>query len=429
MCGSAGDIWTLVVFRFLQGLGGGALLSVSQAVIFELFPKEKQSVASAVFGIGVFIGPTIGPTMGGIIIDNYSWPLIFYINIPIGIIAATACYFLLTEPAIKPKVSKVDWTGITLLAIGIGSLQTVLERGQTEDWFATGYITFLTVTAIITLTAFVLWELRVEHPVVNLRVFRSKSLTVAAILTFITGIGMFTSVFLTPVIAQRLLGFSPTQTGFLLLPGAIIAILGLIFSGRLIQSGVSPLVVVAAGFLCFIYFNWNMSGIDFDTSGHTITMNLIFRALGMAFLTVPLTMLAVSSLPPVDIPQGAALNNMMRQLGGAFGISAINTYTARRVAVHRTDLLVNITNTNSEAVGRLNSLISYFEHKGFNPIDAKMKGMAVIEQTVIKQSAMLSYVDAFSLIGLLFAMALPLLLFVVKAPKNAAASKMVIADH
>jgi len=429
MCGSAGDIWTLVVFRFLQGLGGGALLSVSQAVIFELFPKEKQSVASAVFGIGVFIGPTIGPTMGGIIIDNYSWPLIFYINIPIGIVAATSCYFLLTEPAIKPKVTRVDWTGIALLAVGIGSLQTVLERGQTEDWFATGYITFLTVTAIISLIAFVIWELRVEHPVVNLRVFKSKSLTVAAILTFVTGIGMFTSVFLTPVIAQRLLGFSPTQTGFLLLPGAIIAILGLIFSGRLIQSGVSPLVVVTAGFLCFIYFNWNMSGINFDTSAHTITMNLIFRALGMAFLTVPLTMLAVSSLPAADIPQGAALNNMMRQLGGAFGISAVNTFTARRLAVHRTDLLVNITNTNSYAVGRLNSLIAYFEHKGFNPIDAKMKGMAVIEQTVAKQSAMLSYVDAFSLIGLVFAMALPLLLLVIKTPKNTAVSKMVIADH
>src|ERR1700761_5197846 len=248
MCGSAGNIWTLVIFRFLQGLGGGALLSVSQAVIFELFPKEKQGVASAIFGIGVFIGPTIGPTMGGIITENYSWPLIFYINIPIGILAAVSCYFLLTEPQIKQAVKKVDWPGIILLAVGIGSLQTVLERGQTEDWFATGYIIFLTVTAIITLTAFVLWELHVEHPVVNLRVFKSKPLTIAAILTFITGIGMFTSVFLTPVIAQRLLGFSPIQTGFLLLPGAVIAILGLILSGKIIQGGLSPLVVVAAGF-------------------------------------------------------------------------------------------------------------------------------------------------------------------------------------
>jgi len=316
MCGSSGDIWTLVFFRFFQGIGGGALLSVSQAVVFEQFPKEKQSTAGALFGIGVFIGPTIGPTLGGFIVENYSWPLIFYINIPIGILAAVSCYFLLTEPPVKVAVSKVDWTGIGLLALGVGSLQTVLERGQTEDWFATGYITLLTIVSVLSLAGFILWELRAPFPVVNLRVFKSKELSIAALLTFITGIGMFTSVFLTPVIAQRLLGFNPTETGLLLLPGAIIAIVGLIVSGKLLQSGVSPVIIVAAGFFCFIYFNWAMFNMDLDTSARAITDNLIFRALGMAFLTVPLTVLAVSSLQPKDIPQGAALNNMMRQLGG-----------------------------------------------------------------------------------------------------------------
>src|ERR1700744_491028 len=429
MCGQSHNIWTLVFFRFLQGLGGGALLSVSQAVIFELFPKERQGAASAIFGIGVFSGPAIGPTMGVIITKNYSWPLIFYINIPIGIAAATSCYFLLTEPAIKAKVAKIDWPGIILLAVGIGSLQTVLERGQTEDWFATGYITALTVIAIIALTAFVIWELYVDHPVVNLRVFKSKALSIAAILTFITGIGMFTSVFLTPVIAQRLLGFTPTETGLLLLPGAIIAIVALMFSGKLLQAGISPLIIVAAGFFCFMFFNWNMSNMSFDTSAHTITMNLIFRAVAMAFLTVPLTMLAISSLAPKDIPQGAALNNMMRQLGGAFGISAINTYSARRISTHRTDLLANITTTNTQAVNRLNSLTAYFQGKGMGAADAHMKGIEVIEQTVIKQSTMQSYVDSYFLIGLLFAVTLPLLLFVVKAPKNAAVAKMVLSDH
>jgi DHA2 family multidrug resistance protein len=429
MCGSAGNIWTLVLFRFFQGLGGGALLSVSQAVIFELFPKEKQGVASAIFGIGVFIGPTIGPTMGGIIIDNYSWPLIFYINVPIGIMAAVACYFLLTEPAIKPKLGKIDWLGIGLLATGIGSLQTVLERGETDDWFAAGYIIVLTIVAIVSLSGFIYWELHVANPVVKLRVFKSRSLTIAAVLTFITGIGMFTSVFLTPVIAQRLLNFTPTQTGFLLLPGAIIAIFGLILSGKLIQSGLSPMIIVAAGFMCFIYFNWSMSHINFDTSAYTITVNLVFRALGMAFLTVPLTMLAVSSLPQEDIPQGASLNNMMRQLGGAFGISGVDTYAARRVAVHRTDLLTNITNTNPAVISRVNNLTNYFEHKGIGAFDAHQKAMGLIENTVVKQSAMLSYVDSFLIIGCLFALTLPLLLFVIGGPKNKAVSKMVISDH
>ncbi|HEY2583765.1 MAG TPA: DHA2 family efflux MFS transporter permease subunit [Mucilaginibacter sp.] len=432
MCGSATDIWLLVFFRFLQGIGGGALLSVSQAVIFELFPKEKQGVAGAIFGIGVFIGPTIGPTLGGIITENYSWPLIFYINIPIGILAATSCYFLLTEPLIKAKAHAVDWTGIALLAIGVGSLQTVLERGQTEDWFATGYITALTVISILALTGFILWELHVEHPVVDLRVFKSKTLSVAAILTFITGIGMFTSIFLTPVIAQRLLGFTPTQTGLLLLPGAIIAIFGLMVSGKLLQAGVSPLIIITVGFFCFIYFNWSMFGMNLDTSANIITTNLIFRALGMAFLTVPLTVLAVSSLQPKDIPQGAALNNMMRQLGGSFGISIINTYAARRIASHRIDLISRITAANPLSVDRINSYTAYFQHKGVSFLDARQSAMKVMDLDVVKQSSLLSYTDSYFLIGMLFAITLPLLLFVVGRSKNAAANtapKMILSDH
>ena len=333
LCGQAGSIWMLVFFRFFQGLGGGALLSVSQAVVFEQFPKTKQSVASAIFGIGVFIGPTIGPTMGGFITEDYSWPWIFYVNIPIGIAAAVSCYFLLTESPIKAVIKKIDWTGIALLTIGISTLQTVLERGETEDWFSTSYILWFTVIAVIGLVSFVIWELNIDNPVVDLRVLKSRALSIAAVLTFITGIGMFTSIFLTPVIAQRLLNFTPSQTGLLLLPGALIALVGLMVSGRLLQSGLSPVVIIAAGFLCFIYFNWRMSVIDLDTSPGYITLSLIFRALGMAFLTVPLTALAVSSLKATDIPQGAALNNMMRQLGGTFGISIINTYYARRSAV------------------------------------------------------------------------------------------------
>jgi DHA2 family multidrug resistance protein len=428
MCGQAGSIWTLVLFRFLQGLGGGALLSVSQAVVFELFPKEKQGVAGALFGIGVFIGPTIGPTLGGFITENLSWPWIFYINVPIGIVAATSCYFLLTEPPVKAVVKKVDWTGIALLAIGVSTLQTVLERGETEDWFATAYITCFTVIAIASLTAFVIWELRVSYPVVDLRVLKSKTLSVAAILTFVTGIGMFTSVFLTPVIAQRLQGFTPSQTGLLLLPGAVLAVFGLILSGRLLQAGVSPLIIITVGFLCFIYFNWRMSEMNLESSAREITFTLVFRALGMAFLTVPLTVLAVSSLEAKSIPQGAALNNMMRQLGGSFGISIVNTYSFQRIALHRTDLLSHITITNSLVTERVNAYTSYFQHQGFGWFNAHDKAMKMIDLSVVKQSTMLSYLDSFLLIGLLFALALPLLLLVIGASKKLP-SGVVISDH
>lgn len=428
MCGQASNIWMLVFFRFLQGMGGGALLSVSQAVVFEIFPKEKQGVASALFGIGVFIGPTIGPTLGGFITENYSWPWIFYINIPLGIAAVVSCYFLLTEPAIKTKASAVDWTGISLLAIGVGSLQTVLERGQTEDWFSTGYITALTVISIISLTAFVLWELHVENPVVNLRVLRSKELSVAAVLTFITGIGLFTSVFLTPVVAQRILNFTPTQTGLLLLPGALLALVALMGSGTLLQKGVHPLAIIATGFVLFIYFNWRMSGITLETSAGDITAILIFRAVGMALLTVPLTALAVSSLKPQEIPQGAALNNMMRQLGGSFGISIINTYSARRLALHRVDLLANINSTNPELVNRLNGYTNYFHNKGFGLQDAQAKALKLVDNVVVRQSTFLSYLDSYLLIGMLFILAMPLMLLVLKRqPKPA--GNIIISDH
>jgi DHA2 family multidrug resistance protein len=427
LCGQASSITQLVLFRFMQGLGGGALLSVSAAVVYELFPKEKLGTASALFGIGIFIGPTIGPTLGGYITENYSWPWIFYINVPIGILVATSCYFLLPESSIKTTVKKIDWAGIGLLTAGIGSLQTVLERGQTEDWFATNYIIWLTVIAILSLTGFVINELYVENPVVDLRVLKSRSLKVAAILTFITGMGMFTSIFLTPVVAQRLLGFTPSQTGLLLLPGAVIAVVALIISGKLLQKGVSPVLIIFVGFLCFIYFNWSMSEMNPDTPGIYITLRLIFRALGMALLTVPLSSLAVSSLAAKDMPQGTALNNMMRQLGGSFGISIINTYSARRVASHRVDLITHITDGNAETTQRISGYTNYFHNKGIGWFDARHMAMKLIDMSVVKQSTLLSYLDSYLLIGSLFALALPLLLLVIK--RNKQLPNVIVSDH
>jgi DHA2 family multidrug resistance protein len=250
----------LVAFRFLQGMGGGALLSVSAAIVYELFPKEKQNIASALFGVGVFVGPTIGPTLGGFITEHYSWPWIFYINIPIGIAVVVICSRLLGEPTLKPTVGRIDWTGIGLLAVGIGSLQTVLERGETDDWFAANYIVV------------------VKSPVVNLRVLRSKNLSIAAVLTFVSGIGIFSSVYLTPVYAQRLLGFTPTETGLLLLPGAVLAIGGLLVSARLLQRGVSPVVMITTGMLLFMLLSWQMSRLDLDAGSPDLWVPLLFLA-------------------------------------------------------------------------------------------------------------------------------------------------------
>lgn len=427
MCGQASNIWMLIAFRFLQGMGGGALLSVSQTVVFELFPKEKQGTASAIFGIGVFIGPTIGPTLGGYITEFYDWPWIFFINVPIGITVAGICLSLLKEPAIKQEAGKVDWLGIFLLAIGVGSLQTVLERGEVDDWFEARYIIVLSVMAFFSLLIFIWWELTTEQPVVNLRVLKSKNLSLAAILTFVSGVGLFSSVFLTPVFAQRLLNFTPTQTGLLLLPGAVLAIFGLMVSARLLQRGVPPIVLITTGMFLFIIFSWEMSRMDLNASSGLLSATLIYRAIGLAVVTVPLTALAVSSLPPQEIPQGAALNNMMRQLGGSFGLAMVNTYLTNRNAVHRADLVSNITADNPQAVKRIADYTNFFMQKGASSFDAHKRAIGVVEAVVTKQSNLLSYNDAYLLVGVVFLVSLPLLLLSSR-PKGPAV-KVSMSDH
>lgn len=427
MCGQASNIWVLVIFRFLQGIGGGALLSVSQVIIFEQFPKEKRNVASALFGVGVFIGPTIGPTLGGYITEFYSWPWIFYINIPIGIVVASICYVLLREPGEVAPDRKIDWTGILLLAVGVSALQTVLERGETDDWFEAPYITWLAVIATFSIILFIWWELRIKYPVVNLRVLKSRNLSIAAILTFVSGMGIFSSVFLTPVFAQRLLNFTPLQTGMLLLPGACLAIGGLIISARLLQRGVSPVFLIVAGMGLFVLFSWQMSQLNQNASAADITVSLIWRGVGLALVTVPLTTLAVSSLSATDIPQGAALNNMMRQLGGSFGIAMVNTYLANRNAQHRSDLVSNLQTDNPALTTRLTGYTHFFLNKGATATDAHDKALKLLDNTVIRQTTILSFSDAFLLVGIIFLAALPLLF--IASTKQKAAANVVVLDH
>jgi DHA2 family multidrug resistance protein len=429
LCGQATNIWMLVAFRFLQGMGGGALLSVSQAIVFELFPKEKRNVASALFGIGVFIGPTIGPTLGGFITEYYSWPWIFYINVPIGITVAVLCSMLLMEPAEKQQTGKIDWIGIFLLAVGVGSLQTVLERGETEDWFDTSYIIYLTVTAIAGIFLFIWWELKIKNPVVNLYVLKSRNLSIAALFTFVSGVGIFTSVFITPVFAQRLLNFTPTQTGLLLLPGAFLAIGGLMISARLLQRGISPLVMITTGMGLFILFSWQMSRLNLEAGRADISIPLIWRGVGLAIVTVPLTALAVSGLEPKDMPQGAALNNMMRQLGGSFGIAMVNTYLTNRNAVHRTDLISGLVPGDPLLTERLSGYTRYLATKGITGPDAQERALKLLDSTVTRQSNALSFGDAYLLIGLLFLLALPLLLLAGRKKAGVKPAPVLLSDH
>jgi len=409
-CGPATGIWELVAFRFIQGVGGGALLSTSQSIIVETFPPEELGLANGLFGLGVVVGPTIGPTLGGWITDNYSWPWIFYVNIPIGIVATFLTMTFIHDPHEKHATGKVDWAGIALLVMGIGSLQIVLERGEREDWFSATYITVLAGVAIVGLVGFVWRELTAEHPVVNLRVLKDRSLAVGTLFTFILGFGLYSSVFIFPVFIQNLLGFTAMQTGLILLPGGLATACMMPVVGKALQKGFPPQIMNALGFISFFVFTYLLSHSTLDSGRTDFFWPLIFRGVGLGFLFVPLTTLALSNLRGRDIPQGAGLTNMMRQLGGSFGIALIATYIQHRSAAHRQNLLAHVSVYDFALRERMDAITRALVARGSSLDTARRQAAGAIEGTVVRQTFLLTYMDAFRIVGVFFLLCIPLLL-------------------
>ena len=410
-CGNAHNIWELVAFRFIQGIGGGALLSTSQAILFETFTVAQRGFASSLFAVGLFVGPTIGPTLGGWIIDHYSWPWIFYINLPIGLAAAFLSWLYVKEPAHARNAETIDWLGIGFLVVGLGALQTVLERGESEDWFSRRYIVVLAVTAAVFLLSFVARELLAKHPVVDLRVLRSRKLAIAASLTFVLGFSLYSTVFIVPVFTQRLLGYTAMQTGMLFLPGALVALFFLPIMGRLLMKGFPPQAMVVMGFGIVAVFALQLSHLNLNAQSSDFFWPIILRAVGLSLVTIPLTQLAVSGLHQRDIPQGVALNNMMRQMGGSFGIAFINTFLDHRTASHRLDLVSRLSAGAPATEGRLSQIAQMLVSKGATAWEASHRALGILELTVERHSSLLSYLDAYRLVGLLSLACAPLILF------------------
>ena len=428
LCGFSHGLWELVAFRFLQGIGGGALLSTSQSILFETFPPKERATASGIFSLGIIIGPSIGPVMGGYIVDNLSWQWIFYVNIPIGLLAALLSYIYLKPTNKSTNNRSIDWLGIFLLAVGVGALQIVLERGQTDDWFAANYIVVLSVISALALSLLVWWQLKIEHPVINLRVLKSTTLSLSAIMTFILGLGLFSAVFVFPLYAQRIIGYSAFQTGTMLLPGTLMAAMVSPFLGKMLQSGIRPQYLIILGFGMSAIFGYMMSKSNLETGGAYFFIPLIFRGLGAALLIVPLTALAVSELKPAEIPQGAALNNMMRQMGGSFGIALINTYIAHREAANRTALIAHVTASDAATIQRQNSFISNLMAHGATYLRALQQSVAALENTVARQTFLMSYMDAFFLLAAMNAFCIPLVLLTMKKRVAAKAGKVEVPD-
>ncbi len=415
LCGNATNIWELVAFRFIQGLGGGALLVTSQTILTEAYPAEKRGMAQALYGMGIIVGPTLGPPLGGYIVDHYSWPFIFYINIPIGIVATLLALRYVKSPNYggKRKASEVDWLGIILLIVAVGSLQYVLEKGQERDWFSDTTIIVLTVSTVVGFYLLIWRELTIDNPVIELRVLKDKNLAVGTIFTFILGFGLYGSTFIIPLFTQSILGWTALQAGLLLVPSSLTTGLMMPVVGQLLQRGVPQKYLVAGGFaIFFLYSFWAYQILTPTTGEGNFFWLLIVRGAGLGLLFVPITTLSLSTLQGKEIGEGASFTGMVRQLGGSFGIALISTFISRETFTHRADMIQYINPYDPAVQQRIQGLQQNFMSNGITPDIALKKAYQMMEFSVLKQASLLTYMDVFLYIGIFFLLCVPVVLLV-----------------
>ena len=409
-CGTARDLNTLIFFRILQGAGGAALLSTAQATMMEIFPPQQLGMVQAIYGIGIMVGPTIGPTLGGWITDNYSWPWIFFINLPIGILAAFLTLVFVHDSKYK-RVSgaSVDAIGIGFLALGLGCMQTVLEKGNREGWFDSSLINWLVVLAVLGLLAFVIWELRIEHPAVNLRVLKNRSLAAGSLFGAIVGFGLFGGTFILPVFLQQMQHYTAQQSGMLMVPGALATAVSMPIVGMLISKFPSR-NLVAIGAIGFIISMFMLQTLTADTGVTQIFWPLVLRGASMGFLFVPLTLATLAGLQGRDIAEGTGLFALFRQLGGSAGIAILTTFLDHRADFHRARLVEYINVYSTTALQRLMGAQRMLIAKGVAPPIARQQALALFDRMVQSQAMILAFEDVFLVVAFIFIIALPLLL-------------------
>jgi DHA2 family multidrug resistance protein len=421
LCGNSTGIVELIFFRFIQGLGGGALLVTSQTIIIESYPPEKRAMGQAIYVLGVIIGPTLGPPLGGYIVDHYSWPFIFYINLPVGIVAALLTLQFVRSPktAQKRPVNQVDWIGIFLLAISVGSLQYILEKGQEDDWFNSNLIITLTITAALGFYCFIWRETVYRYPVVELKVLRHRNLQMGVFLSFVQGFGLFGSTFIIPLYTQSILHWDAFQSGMLMIPSTLMVAFMMPIIGNLIQRGVPEKFLIATGMTIFFFYSlMTYKVMTPQTGAQNFFWPLMVRGTGLGLLSVPISTMALSTLKGVEIGQGAAFSGMMRQLGGSFGVALISTYLTRDIVQHRSNLVVHL-NVNDPAVqNHIMATAASLQAKGMTPDLATQTALQMMDGSVTLQATILSYMDIFLYVGILFLSCVPLVLLFIKKAKT-----------
>ena len=420
-CGTSHSLGELVLWRLLQGAGGAALLSTAQATIRQIFSKEEQPIVQSIFIMGIIVAPTLGPTLGGWITDNYTWNWCFFINVPIGLVSAFLVWSFLEDPPGPRRTGKVDWFGIGLLAVGLGALQYLLEEGEQKDWFQDALIVRLAVIALITLSIFVWWQLtpRNKAPVVDFHVLKNRTLTASIFLFVALGFGLYGGVYLYPLFTQTILRFTPTMTGLALMPGGIATAFSAILTGRLLggrKKIIDPRILIYIGVAIFAYSMWDLAHMTTQSGLEDTRFALIWRGLGLGFLFAPINQIAYGELDPRHAQQASGLINLARQLGGSFGIAVLGTYVQHQAAVHRADLVSNINYANPQFVSRFHEMVAYFMSLGQSMTQATQTAWKSIDLTVTRQAQVLSYNDSFLMILATFLLVSPAIL-ILRRPK------------
>ncbi|HET6763290.1 MAG TPA: DHA2 family efflux MFS transporter permease subunit [Longimicrobiaceae bacterium] len=413
-CGEATSLGALIFWRITQGVGGGALMVVSQAVLLEAFPKRQAGTAMALFGLGVMVGPTIGPTLGGWLTDNYGWPWIFFINLPVGALAAFLIARYVHDPVDLRRPPSVDAIGIALLIVSVGSLQYLLEHGQREDWFDSRLITTLAFVGVIGGAALLYRELTTRFPVIDFRVLRHRAVWVGTLLGIVMGVGLYASVFTLPVFLQGNLHMTAQQTGIVMLPGALATAVSMAFAGRLTEK-MDARILVGVGAGLFALAMMQLSRITGQSGAGDFFWPLIGRGLGLGLMFVPLTTITLAALPPQELAQGAGLYNFFRQLGGSFGIAGIATLLTRYTGQFKAILAEHLVVTDPGALARMDALTRGMIARGADAGTAHRRAMALMDGGLSVQASVIAYGRIYVLSAIIIVALIPLLALVGRA--------------
>jgi DHA2 family multidrug resistance protein len=417
LCGLAPTLPLLVLFRILQGAGGGALQPISQAILVESFPKQKQGMAMAIYGMGVVVAPILGPTLGGWITDDYSWRWIFFINIPVGVLSLLFTYLLIFDPPYLVRKNfremKIDYMGLGLLSVGLGFLQIVLDKGERDDWFGSNFIIGCSAVALVGLVGAVLWELYSDDPVVDLRMLKDRNFAVATFTMFMLGFVLYGTTVLLPLLLQTLMGYTALLSGLVLSPGSLVVLIALPIVGRLTQI-VEARWLVAIGLAITGFSLLHMAHFDLEIDFRTAVMAWTYSRLGMAFLFTPINVMAFYFIPKEKMNNATGLINLARNIGGSVGIANVTTLLARRAQVHQSTLVSHLTPLDPAYTASVSGASRFLMSQGSNPVQALNQAHGLVYGNLIRQASMLAYIDSFWLLGLTFLAMIPFMFLMKK---------------